>query len=161
MTKLEFIKNNPVAALIAAVIFFTFLFFPFIVVSLLVIAWIYETFIKKSSTKPTPVKPSRTTPSIYSSPNLDRWTTTRYHAYLQTPEWKSLVSKIKSRDRVCQLTGATDNLEVHHITYDRLGNEDLSDLVLLSRSAHQFVHDYYGSYSRNNTYPIDSLKGLI
>ena len=161
MTNFEFIKNNPVAALVAAVIFFIFLFFPFVVVSLLVIVWIYETFIKKSSTQPTSIKSTRTTPSNYFSPNLDRWTTEQYHTYLQSSEWKSLVSKVKSRDQVCQLTRSSDNLEVHHITYDRLGSEDLSDLVLLSRSAHQFVHDYYGSYSRNNTYPINNLKGMI
>jgi 5-methylcytosine-specific restriction endonuclease McrA len=158
MPPLSFLKN-PLYAIIAIIILAVFLFFPILLVLLFFVGWVYETFIKEK--EPTTTKPSRTTPSIYFSPNLDNWTTARYHAYLQSPEWKSLVSKIKSRDRVCQLTGATTNLEVHHITYDRLGNEDLSDLILLSRSAHQFVHDYYGSYSRNNTYPIDNLKGMI
>ena len=155
----EFILQHPFYAILTAIGFAVFLFFPLILLVIVAIGWVYSHY--SDSDKPTSVKPSRTTPSIYSSSNLDNWTTARYHAYLQSPEWKSLVSKVKSRDRVCQLTGATTNLEVHHITYDRLGNEDLSDLVLLSRSAHQFVHDYYGSYSRNNTYPINNLKGMI
>lgn len=158
MHPLSFLKN-PLYAIIAIAVVATFLFFPILLVLLFFAGWIYETFIKKK--EPIEIKPIRTTPSNYSSSNLDRWTTTKYHAYLQSSEWKFLVSKVKSRDKVCQLTGATTNLEVHHITYDRLGNEDLSDLVLLSRSAHQFVHDYYGSYSRSNTYPITNLKGMI
>ena len=157
MPPFSFLKN-PFYAIIAVIILATFLFFPILLVLLFFIGWVYETFIKKK--EPTVIQPTRTTPSNYSSPNLDRWTTTRYHAYLYSSQWKSLVSKVKARDRVCQLTGATTNLEVHHITYDRLGNEDLSDLVLLSREAHQLVHDYYGSYSRDNTYPIEPLKAL-
>ena len=86
---------------------------------------------------------------------------TERNAYLLSPKWKALRKQVMERDVVCQLTGDTTNLEVHHIIYDNLGNEYLEDLVLLSRRAHQFVHDYYGSYDRNNTYPIEPLKGLI
>jgi 5-methylcytosine-specific restriction endonuclease McrA len=161
MTLTQFMKKNPISTIIAFIILFTALFFPIILILLFFVGWLQELFTKKKEQPNQPTKKRRSTPSTYSSPNLDRWTTARYHTYLKSPEWKSLVSKIKSRDQVCQLTGSSDNLEVHHITYDRLGNEDLSDLVLLSRSAHQFVHDYYGSYSRNNTYPIDNLKGMI
>ena len=87
--------------------------------------------------------------------------TAERNAYLLSPKWKALRKLVIERDVVCQLTGDTINLEVHHVTYDNLGNEYLEDLVLLSRRAHQFVHDYYGSYDRNNTYPIEPLKGLI
>lgn len=79
---------------------------------------------------------------------------TERNAYLLSPQWKALRKLVIARDKCCQLTGATDDLEVHHVTYDNLGNEYLDDLVLLSRKAHQFVHDYYGSYDRYNTYPI-------
>lgn len=158
MHPFSFLKN-PLYAIIAIAVVAAFLFFPILLVLLFFAGWIYETFIKKK--EPIEIKPVRTTPSSYSSPNLDRWTTERYHTYLKSPEWKEKVLKVKARDQVCQLTGATTNLEVHHITYDRLGNEDLSDLVLLCREAHQLVHDYYGSYSRDNTYPIEPLKALL
>ena len=81
------------------------------------------------------------------------------NAYLLSPQWKALRKLVIARDKCCQLTGDITDLEVHHITYDNLGNEYLEDLVLLSRRAHQFVHDYYGSYDRNNTYLItEKLK---
>ena len=80
--------------------------------------------------------------------------TAERNAYLNSPQWKALRKLVIARDKCCQLTGDVTNLEVHHTTYDNLGNEYLDDLVLLSRRAHQFVHDYYGSYDRYNTYPI-------
>ena len=160
MTTLEFMKQNPVASVVAFCLFAIILFFPILLILLLVIPWFWEYIIKGKRDTITTAK-SRTAPSNYNSPNLDRWTTERYHTYLQSPQWRNLVAKVKERDKVCQLTGSNQNLEVHHITYDRLGNENLSDLVLLSRSAHQLVHDYYGSYSRDNTYPIEPLKALL
>ena len=81
-------------------------------------------------------------------------TTAERNAYLLSPQWKALRKLVIERDKCCQLTGDVTYLEVHHIHYDNLGNEYLDDLVLLSRRAHQFVHDYYGSYDRYNTYPI-------
>jgi 5-methylcytosine-specific restriction endonuclease McrA len=81
--------------------------------------------------------------------------------YLNSSAWKLLRQQVIARDKVCQLTGDTDHLEVHHIHYDNYGNELLEELVLLSRRAHQFVHDYYGSYEHNNSYPVIPLKGLI
>ena len=79
---------------------------------------------------------------------------TERNTYLLSPQWKALRKLVIARDKCCRLTGDVTDLEVHHITYDNLGNEYLEDLVLLSRRAHQFVHDYYGSYDRYNTYPI-------
>jgi hypothetical protein len=164
MTLTQYILRHPIYALFAAMIFGLFLFFPFLFLLLLVpdiykiIKGIFsgkdnleEVFGEKKEDKPTSVL----------APNAKRMTTAEYHSYLKSPEWKALVSKVKARDKVCQLTASTDNLEVHHITYDRLGNEDLSDLVLLSRDAHQSVHDYYGSYSRENTYPINNLRNKL
>lgn len=156
MTSWEFMKRNPISTIVALCLFVVILFFPIFLVLIFVIPWFWEYIIKgkrDTITVSTTTK-SRTTPSNYSTPNLDKWTTERYHTYLQSAQWRNLVAKVKERDKVCQLTGSTQNLEVHHITYDRLGNENLSDLVLLSRKAHQFVHDYYGSYDRYNTYPI-------
>ena len=164
MTIPQWIMKHPFQALLVLAGFMVFLFLPVVFVSLLLLGALIPSIRHKifgneednlaSTTK-------RTKPSSTLYPNSRRMDTAEYHSYLQSPEWKSKVSLIKQRDKVCQLTGATTQLEVHHITYDRLGNEDLSDLVLLSRSAHQFVHDYYGSYRRSNTYPIDNLKEII
>ncbi len=145
----EFVTEHPLSALVGISFFFAFLFFPLLFLIPVAIYGIYS-FIKTPSIEldtpqPNNVKPIRGNRLM---------TTAERNGYFNSPQWQTLRQQVKARDKVCQLTGATDNLEVHHITYNNLGNEYLDDLVLLSRKAHQFVHDYYGSYDRNNTYPI-------
>lgn len=74
-------------------------------------------------------------------------------SYLASPEWKKIVQQIHTRDRVCQVCNCTDQLEVHHITYERFMHEELSDLVLLCRDCHQAVHNKYG-YDYHDKFPI-------
>ena len=74
--------------------------------------------------------------------------------YLTSGTWKAFKFHIQARDsNQCQVCGSEDNLECHHITYERLGNEWDSDLVTLCRTHHQMVHDKYG-YDRETEYPI-------
>lgn len=74
--------------------------------------------------------------------------------YLQSPKWKALREQVLQRDgNKCVVTEDTTNLEIHHISYARLGDEKLSDLVTVSRKVHQKIHDNLG-YSRNKKYPI-------
>lgn len=154
MTSIQFMKKNPLATVIAFVIFASILFFPIIFLGLVVAVSIWEAIKYKSDENASLEKYKATKSTSILFPSSTRLSTEEYHTYLRSPEWKKKVSLVKQRDKVCQLTGDTTNLEVHHVTYDRLGNEDLSDLVLLSRRAHQAVHDYYGSYDRSNTYPL-------
>lgn len=165
MTLTQYLLRHPIHAIFTAMIFGLFLFFPVLFLFLLLPVVLIPSIRRKvfgdeeDNLASTTTKKGNSTSTLH--PNAKRMTTTQYHSYLKSPEWKALVSKVKARDKVCQLTGSRDNLEVHHITYDRLGNEDLSDLVLLSRDAHQSVHDYYGSYSRENTYPINNLRNKL
>jgi 5-methylcytosine-specific restriction endonuclease McrA len=75
--------------------------------------------------------------------------------YLASRQWKDLRIQVLKRDnfqcRKCQVANVP--FEIHHITYIRLGNEELSDLVTLCRSCHQQVHNKYG-YSYHSTFPI-------
>ena len=161
MSMWQFIKAHPFYAVLAAILFFSLLYFPILLILLFLLGWIHETFFTKTKSKSiieefllkSSIK-AYTSSVFLDSFNNKYMSNADKQAYLLSPEWQALRQQVKARDKVCQLTGATDNLEVHHITYDNLGNEYLDDLVLLSRKAHQFVHDYYGSYDRNNTYPI-------
>ena len=75
--------------------------------------------------------------------------------YLKSPEWKTLKSKVLNRDN-CTCQSCNTNgipLEVHHITYQNFGNENLADLVSLCRNCHQSIHDKYG-YDYNKLYPL-------
>lgn len=76
------------------------------------------------------------------------------HQYLQSPEWKALKQlKLKQSNHKCQLCNSTTNLHLHHLTYDRLGNELITDLILLCSQCHQLQHDHYG-YDRLTDYSV-------
>lgn len=64
-----------------------------------------------------------------------------YAKYLRSPEW------IKKRDEYreifhhqCFFCKSTENLHVHHISYENLGNETVDDLIVLCKACHLNVH---------------------
>ncbi|PLS85251.1 MAG: hypothetical protein CYG60_13590 [Actinobacteria bacterium] len=62
--------------------------------------------------------------------------------YLKTIEWGARRNRaLLQADNRCRICGSTQRLEVHHRTYERLGHELLSDLVVLCRRCHQLFHD--------------------
>lgn len=157
-------KESPITAILLIIGFILFFIQPLILLVIAGIIWIFTEWVPAQKHKEpqyplasTDYRPDKS--SYYPIRGNRLMSTAKRNAYLASPKWKALRQQVIQRDKVCQLSGTTTNLEVHHITYDNLGNEYLEDLVLLSRKAHQFTHDYYGSYDRNNTYPItESLK---
>jgi replicative DNA helicase len=70
-----------------------------------------------------------------------------YEEYLSTPEW--LVRRDQALERTgsrCQVCYGSDNLNVHHRTYERRGNEDPMDLTVLCQSCHSWFHRRMSSY---------------
>lgn len=66
----------------------------------------------------------------------------RYYEYLQSEEWHNKRISVLERDRhACVLSGRRDKLQIHHLTYDRVGCEELSDLVTLNKTVHYAIHD--------------------
>jgi hypothetical protein len=63
-----------------------------------------------------------------------------YLSYLQSDEWNELKNKIIDRDKHCKLCGSTSNLEIHHLTYDNLYEENLEDLQCLCNRCHENIH---------------------
>lgn len=65
-----------------------------------------------------------------------------YEEYLKTPEWqerrKKALAYAKHR---CQVCNSKDNLNVHHRTYERLGEELPSDLTVLCYECHRLFHN--------------------
>lgn len=65
--------------------------------------------------------------------------------YMKSSSWKQKRERILYRDcYMCVSCLSSDQLEIHHKTYKRLGNEKDSDLVTLCRKCHQRQHDHYG-----------------
>lgn len=64
-----------------------------------------------------------------------------YTQYLSSPEWKAKrdVALIRAA-RKCEECGNTRRLQVHHLTYDRLGDEEHEDLRVLCDACHRREH---------------------
>ena len=82
-------------------------------------------------------------------------------AYLQSPEWYNLKSqRLIIAQHKCESCGSTNQLQCHHITYERLTVEHIDDLAILcggSNGCHQRIHDLLG-YDRTTEYPISTIK---
>jgi 5-methylcytosine-specific restriction endonuclease McrA len=68
-----------------------------------------------------------------------------YHKYLKSADWKSNRLDVLKRDsfscRRCGENGRPGNeLDVHHLTYERIYHEELRDLITLCRGCHGEVH---------------------
>ena len=64
-----------------------------------------------------------------------------YRLYLNSEAWQKKRKAVLRRDGYkCQMCGAVMNLDVHHVSYENLCNEKLSDLVTLCRECHKKLH---------------------
>ena len=68
-----------------------------------------------------------------------------YVNYMKSEEWQQ-----KRKDRLlidnyeCCMCGRTTRLECHHVTYKRLGREDVrTDLATLCHDCHVRLHRFY------------------
>lgn len=65
-----------------------------------------------------------------------------YEEYMRSPEWRR-VRRRYFRSKLpqgCQGCGARQNLHLHHKTYERLGHEELTDLVPVCQVCHALIH---------------------
>lgn len=66
---------------------------------------------------------------------------TTYREYLNSPHWHLVrAAAIHKADYRCQLCHSPNNLQVHHRTYERRGEEKLSDVTVLCRDCHRKFH---------------------
>src|SRR5215813_3548694 len=72
-------------------------------------------------------------------PALDR--TTAYGWYRSSPSWHERRQWILKRARgICEKCRQRAATEVHHLTYKRVFNEDMADLIALCRQCHAEIH---------------------
>ena len=64
-----------------------------------------------------------------------------YTPYLSTDKWKSTRKRVLERDNyTCQACLRATATEVHHLTYDRVKNEPLFDLISVCEICHLAIH---------------------
>lgn len=64
-----------------------------------------------------------------------------YERYLNSPEWEARRQAALRRDgHRCTGCSATERLHVHHLTYERVGHERLTDLMTLCHVCHAREH---------------------
>ncbi len=67
--------------------------------------------------------------------------TMHFSEYRLTPEWRSRRNRVLLRaGNRCELCFASERLDAHHKTYERYGQELLSDLIALCRTCHERHH---------------------
>jgi len=70
--------------------------------------------------------------------------TEEYAKYLESSEWKAKRELVaKGRNNICEKCGKVVfiNYQVHHLTYERIFNEELSDLLFLCGGCHYKIHN--------------------
>ena len=64
-----------------------------------------------------------------------------YKTYLLSPEWKAKRQMVFARDlflcQICHFAGAS---QVHHLSYRRVGDEPLTDLISVCGPCHSTIH---------------------
>ena len=76
-----------------------------------------------------------------------------YAKYLASAQWHKVRQLALERaGQKCQICGSKNSLDVHHNTYDHLGNEDehLEDLVVLCADHHRLYHDALAEVERHS-----------
>ena len=64
-----------------------------------------------------------------------------YDNYLNTEHWQLIRSRMITDTSVCSICGKPRRpLQIHHLTYDRVGNELDSDLRLVCAGCHKWIH---------------------
>jgi hypothetical protein len=65
----------------------------------------------------------------------------RYHEHLASPKWQALRRRVFERSRgMCEGCSVNRAVQVHHLTYERLGDEMLFDLVAVCMTCHEKIH---------------------
>lgn len=75
--------------------------------------------------------------------NIEYLKKLQYSDYLKSDHWKNIRhKKLKNVEFKCQICNAEKTeLHVHHNTYERKGQEYLSDLLVLCKECHNQFHD--------------------
>lgn len=69
-------------------------------------------------------------------------TKAEYKEYLKSPHWQATRKKaLKHYDNQCTICGSKVKLNVHHFTYENIGNESIHELTVVCEGCHRLLHN--------------------
>ena len=80
---------------------------------------------------------------IWDKERQEKWIDWRkaYNNHLQSPTWFAIRSNVMARAcGVCEECHTSLAVHAHHLTYERLGHEELSDLIAVCLECHEKIH---------------------
>lgn len=77
-----------------------------------------------------------------------------YRAYLRSDEWKRKRDKRVAIDQKCAICGRPMDLQVHHVTYENIPNEQMTDLITVCANCHQKIES-------QKPYPGSTSVGIV
>lgn len=97
--------------------------------------------------------------AILSADKVVKPNTVNYYDYLKSPQWQTVRdAALKRANHQCEKCKSGKNLEVHHITYKRLGYELPEDLIVLCKDCHENVHSK--DLKQNDDFFANSSEGF-
>jgi hypothetical protein len=82
-------------------------------------------------------------PALLTPERLAQLKAMPYADYLKTQEWiRRRIVHLQAVDYRCQLCNGNERLQIHHRTYERLGCERWSDLLVLCGECHALFHKH-------------------
>lgn len=70
-----------------------------------------------------------------------------YQEYLKSSKWEYIREWILTFwDHRCTICNSRKEVQVHHRTYERLGNELTTDLIVLCDRCHELHHNFTGNF---------------
>jgi len=83
----------------------------------------------------------------------------KYETYMSSEAWKRTKAHFLAvyGQRGCKACGRTDEIALHHRTYDRLGAELMDDLVAVCPTCHQGIHDLH----RTRRFSLEQATALV
>lgn len=65
-----------------------------------------------------------------------------YRDYLRSAHWHDLKRRYRESDRPQEcICGEVERVQLHHLTYERIGHEELTDLTPLCARCHAMIHE--------------------
>jgi hypothetical protein len=85
-----------------------------------------------------------------------------HNAYLRSNKWKAKKATwYRKNGKWCRVCSTKKDIQLHHLTYDRLGNELLTDLTALCQKHHKALTDEWRLVRRSRKMDLRTFSRMF